>query len=238
MRLRLLSRNLRTALTGGLIPPEIKGDGFFAAISTIAGDPEVRTILEIGASSGGGSTEALIEGAQQNPSRPVLHCIEVSPRRFRALAKRHRDVEFLSAHNVSSVSLERFATEERVRDFYEAVDSPLNSVPLPVVLGWLRSDIDTVTKNRLSRDRIRMIKHQEGLEDFDLVLIDGSEFTGSAELADVYGARFILLDDTLTFKNCENCTRLNSDEAYELIEKSEQVRNGYAIFRRVGEGST
>jgi hypothetical protein len=231
-RLKQLARDVRTSLRGGLISPEIRGDELYAALSAIAAKPEVRTILEIGASSGEGSTEALIAGARRNPSRPVIHSIEVSPPRFRALARRHRDVSFLHAHNVSSVSLERFATEERVRGFYDAVDSPLRSVPLDVVLGWLRADLEMVRKNGLSQDGIRTIKTQAGGDTFDMVLIDGSEFTASAELEDVYGAKFILLDDICTFKNFDNHLLLSGDEDYVLQEKSERLRNGYAVFRR------
>jgi hypothetical protein len=193
----------------------------------------VRTILEIGASSGEGSTEALIAGARHNPSKPVIYSIEVSPRRFRALVERHRTVDILRPYNVSSVSLERFSSEDRVREFYEAAGAKLYSVPLRVVLGWLKDDRRTVAENDLSRDGIRMIKAETGIDEFDAVLIDGSEFTGAAELEDVYGSRFILLDDILTFKNLENYRRLANDPMYALLEKSEELRNGYAVFARV-----
>ena len=56
--------------------------------------------------------------------------------------------------------------------------SNLNAVPLRAVLGWLRDDLRTVAENGLSRDGIRLIKEQAGVDVFDLVLIDGSEFTG------------------------------------------------------------
>jgi hypothetical protein len=237
-KLKQLAREVRTALRGGLIPPEIRDDEFYALISTIAANPDVRTILEIGASSGEGSTEALIQGARRNPSQPVIDSIEVSPPRFRALASRHRKVHFLRTHNVSSVSIERFATEEQVRDFHHAVDSPLRSEPLDVVLGWLRADIETVQKNNLSQDGVRVIKTQAGIDTFDMVLIDGSEFTGSAELEDVYGAKFILLDDICTFKNFDNHLRLSNDEDYVLVQKSDRLRNGYAAFRRRTEKSS
>jgi hypothetical protein len=231
-KLKQVARDARTALRGSLIAPQITGDSFYAALSSVAADPRVRTILEIGASSGEGSTEAIIEGARRNPSKPVIHCIEVSPPRYRALAKRHRNLDFLTAHNVSSVAVERFADESRIRQFHETVDSPIKEFPLSMVLGWYRADIKTVLRNALSQDGIRMIKEREGIDAFDMVLIDGSEFTGSAELDDAYGARFVLLDDILTFKNYDNYARLNADPSYELIECSKESRNGYALFRR------
>src|SRR5438034_148553 len=66
-----------------------------------------------------------------------------------------------------------------------------------------------------------------------MVLIDGSEFTGSAEISRIYGARFIVLDDTGTFKNQPNFYRLLADQNYLLIEQGAHVRNGYAIFERI-----
>ena len=65
-----------------------------------------------------------------------------------------------------------------------------------------------------------------------MVLIDGSEFTDTAELELVYGARFILLDDICTFKNFTSRQRLLNDPNYECIEENLDLRNGYAIFKK------
>jgi len=229
-----LIRRLRIASNRGRIPPEIIDDAFYDAIAAIAADPRVRTILEIGASSGEGSTTALIEGARRNPSRPTIHAIEALPRRYRALIERHGAVEFLKAYNVSSISAERFPSEERIRSFYQRGESRLGADPLSVVLSWRRSDLKTIATHHLTGDGIRMIKAREGIDLFDMVLIDGSEFTGAAELEDVYGAKFLLLDDIRTFKNFDNHQRLIADENYRLVEMSEELRNGYSIFERRG----
>ncbi len=65
-----------------------------------------------------------------------------------------------------------------------------------------------------------------------MVLIDGSEFPGKAELEDVYGSKWILLDDVNAFKNYENYQSLFNDQSYELYEEDWSLRNGFAIFRR------
>src|SRR5918992_749767 len=171
-----------------LIPPEIKGDRFYRAIADVAATPGVREILEIGSSSGAGSTEAWVLGALRNPERPRLHCIEVSEAR---------------------------------------------RVPLDTVLGWLRLDLEYLRVHGLSGHGIREIKAENGIETFDAVLIDGSEFTGRAELDEVYGARFLLLDDTRTFKNWDNVRRLERDPAYRLLPEGRR-RNGLAVFERAG----
>lgn len=48
---------------------------------------------------------------------------------------------------------------------------------------------------------IQKIKRENEIDFFDVVLIDGSEFTGFVELSEVYGAKWLLVDDINTFKN-------------------------------------
>lgn len=214
-----------------LIPPEIRNDSLYAAIVRVAATPGVRHMLEIGSSGGDGSTEAFIEGALMNSTQPVLHCIEVSDVRYQALRERHASRSFVRCYHASSVPLERVASAADVTEFYHSVQSILNDYPLRTVLDWLEQDVTYIREHGLDSNGIRDVKNINGLDTFDAVLIDGSEFTGSAELDEVYGASYILLDDIRAFKNHANFTRLSADPAYDLMESSEQVRNGYAVFQ-------
>jgi hypothetical protein len=216
-----------------IIPPEISNDRFYRAIVAVAATPGVRHILEIGASAGAGSTEAWVAGALRNPERPVIHCIEVSLARFAALAERWAGHDFVRCHNVSSVPLEAFPTENEVvrwqrRHFWSTFGRKASAK----VLGWLRQDVEYVRAHGLSRHGIREIREAAGLTVFDAVLIDGSEFTGPAELAEVYGARFLLLDDTESYKNWDNFRRLRRDPSYRLVARGKWTRNGFAVFER------
>lgn len=215
-----------------LIAPEIRRDRFSRAIAEVGATPGVREILEIGSSSGAGSTEAWVAGALRNPQRPRIHCIEVSRARHAALAERWREHPFVHTYNVSSVPLESFPSAEEVARFHREVRSKLRRVPLDTVLGWLEQDVAYVRAHDVSRHGIREIKERHGIDTFDAVLIDGSEFTGRAELDEVYGARFLLLDDTRTFKNWENMRRLEADPDYRLVRKGHWTRNGFAVFER------
>lgn len=216
-----------------LIPPEIEADRFYRRIVQVAATPGVREILEIGSSSGSGSTEAWVAGALENPERPRIHCLEVSRARYAALVERWRDHDFVHCYNLSSVGLASFPDEEEVALFYRTVRSRLRRTPLPTVLEWLRQDIAYLRENGLDSSGIRQVRERNGIETFDAVLIDGSEFTGKAELAEVYGARFLLLDDTRTFKNWENARRLEEDPAYRRRARGRFTRNGFAVFERV-----
>lgn len=215
-----------------LIPPEISGDRFYRWLARIAATPGVHTILEIGSSSGEGSTAALVEGALRNPAAPRIHCIEVSRARHQALAERYRSFDFVHCHNVSSVPAERFPTEAELDAFRRRIWTRFRFIRRDTVMGWLRQDLAYLERSGLSGAGIREIMERHGIDRWDAVLIDGSEFTGAAEMEEVYGARFLLLDDIRTFKNHDNHARLAKDPAYRLVARSRWLRNGFAIFER------
>jgi hypothetical protein len=215
-----------------IIPPEIKNDAFYSAIYQLVRTEPIRTILEIGSSSGEGSTEAFVNGIGHNANHPVLFCMELSKPRFTALKNRYKDNPSVICYNVSSVPLDSFPSEEEVLSFMEHTETSLRGFTRAEVIGWLRQDIEYLKGADVPHRGIEWIKSQNNIEHFDLVLIDGSEFTGQAELALTYGAKWILLDDIRAFKNHGNYTRLLADPLYELVEKDLSLRNGYAIFRK------
>lgn len=216
-----------------LIPPEIADDAFAAIIEEIGGTAGVREILEIGSSTGEGSTAAWVRGALRSPEHPRLHCLEVSAERYAALVERWREYEFVHCYHFSSVPLERFPSPADVERFFRDMPERLNQYDLEAVLGWLQQDIDYLREHELSSAGIARVKAQHGIEVFDAVLIDGSEFAGRAELDEVYGAHFLLLDDTETFKNFDNARRLEADPAYRLVQADPTTRNGFAVYERV-----
>ena len=233
-----LVRQCRRLLAGGnatlddIIPGEIANDSFYRAMRRHASSAQVRTILEIGSSAGQGSTRAFVDGILQNPSGAVLYCMEVSEVRFDALRQTYAKHKFVRPFNVSSVPLDAFPTADEVAQFYGAHTTNLNNFPLETVLGWLKADIAYVKKHGKDDDGIRLILNADRLSGFDMVLIDGSEFTGRAELREVLGAKVIMLDDINSFKNYESYQSLNSDPDYSLEDEDWNLRNGYAIFIR------
>jgi hypothetical protein len=216
-----------------IIPPEIKDDAFHSAIYRLVQSEPVQTILEIGSSSGEGSTDAFVKGIEANPHKPTLFCMELSHPRFQALQELYKDNPSVVCYNVSSVPLESFPTEKEVLQFMKTVKTSLRGFTEKEVIGWLRQDIEYVKAADVPQRGIELIKSAHNIENFDVVLIDGSEFTGQPELELTYGAKFILLDDIRAFKNYNNFMRLKNDPAYELIEEDQNLRNGYAIFRKV-----
>jgi hypothetical protein len=215
-----------------IIAPEIKNDAFHEAIYALAATQQLEHILEIGSSSGEGSTDAWVRGIAENSCGPILHCIELSKPRFNNLSSHYATNPRVRCYWASSVGVRQFPTEREVAEFYNSTPSKLREYPLPQVLGWLREDIDYVQRNNAPSDGIAQALRSCGRNTFDAVLIDGSEFTGIPEFAQIYGATFILLDDILTYKNWDVLHYLSKDPTYKAIMCRTDVRNGFAIFRR------
>ncbi|MDA8140089.1 MAG: glycosyltransferase [Desulfobacteraceae bacterium] len=218
-----------------VIPAEIKNDAFHRLIQKLAADENVVHILEIGSSAGQGSTAAFVDALRKRRVPGHLYCLEISAPRFEQLQHCYRADAFVHCHQWSSVDQNGFADEEAVHNFYHQIRSPLNQYSFDRVLGWLRQDKEYIQHHQINTGGVNRIKSKYGIEQFDMVLIDGSEFTGQAELELVYGARFILLDDINTFKNHSNYQRLSKDPQYSLLAEDKVLRNGYAVFERRAE---
>ncbi|MCI5064489.1 hypothetical protein MRY87_02060 [bacterium] len=216
-----------------IIQPEIKDDEFYAVISQIGAQLPARHILEIGSSSGAGSTEAWVKGITQNSAQPTLHCIEVSRPRFEVLQRTYASNKQVKCHWTSSVDLSRFPSKKEVIDFYHSVPSILNQYSLEQVLGWLEQDIDYIASAKAPTDGIRKILRDEQIYTFDAVLIDGSEFLGAAEFSEIYGAPIILLDDICGYKCHFPYQWLKKDPSYKCVAENTGLRNGYAAFQKI-----
>ena len=228
-----MNNNVSKSPFNRIIPPEIKNDEFYRAIQRIVQNEDIKTVLEIGSLSGEGSTEALVTGMRQNPNNPTLFCIEISKPRFAELKKRYANDDFVKCYNVSTVSLEQFAEEEEVISFYNNINTSLRVYPLEHVIDWRRDNIKYVEESGLEQNGIKKIKQEKNIDFFDVVIIDGSQFTGRVELDEIYGAKFIMLDDINTLKNYHNHGRLLSDSNYVLVEQNLFLRHGYSIFKKV-----
>ncbi len=224
-----------------LIPPEIKNDQLYQAIKILSSDSSIDNILEIGSSSGEGSTQAFLEGMKEN-GFSNLYCLELSESRFEKLLDTvkkvmGKDTSRVKCFNMSSVPLREFPNEQQVTKFYRDIYSVLNNYTLATVLGWLKQDIEYIKEHfewaeGFEDSGIEYIKKEFEIKNFDLVLIDGSEFTGYAEFKQIYGAGVIILDDIRSFKNYFSYRDLLTDSSYYLEVEDNKLRNGYAIFKR------
>ncbi len=214
-----------------IISPEVINDELSAWLTTLAARADVHTILEVGSSDGRGSTTALVEGMRQNPNDPSLYCIEMSGTRFNALYERFGKVPSMYFSWGSAVGLSGYMTEPEVRKFYTEHSTNLNKYPIETVVGWLKHDIEAY-HDCPGHHLIEAIKRERAINTFDLVFLDGSAFTGLAELKMVMGSKIIALDDTLDIKHKRSMEHLRASKDYNLFAANSDLRNGYAIWER------
>ena len=98
------------------IQPEIVEDEFYKLINEYAGRNDLKSYLEIGSSSGQGSTKAIVEGILSKNSLNVsLHCLEISQVRFNKLYDYYSDYSFVKVHQQTSVPLTEYPSKKEVK---------------------------------------------------------------------------------------------------------------------------
>ena len=223
-----------------LIPPEIINDEFSDWIRRVCSDSASATILEIGASSGEGSTQQILEGVSQSETPKTLFCVEFIRERFEQLQQNLKQHDFAHAVHGSTVDLNNHPTRDGVIEFFSSNPTHARNYRVDDFLRWHGEGIDLLKEaaaNKMSLDVIGMIQETHGIETFDIVLLDGSEFTGLVELYKVYGAKYILLDDICTYKNAESHWALSDDPNYVLLHENRSLRNGFSVFKRTDDSA-
>ena len=217
-----------------IIEPEIFKDELYSLIVDLLTHNKLYNLIEIGASSGNGSTEAIITGLRAGSNRAArVFAIELSKERHRALSKRWSGEPQLNAIYGSSIDIYDFPSIEQVTSMWNEGETKLSNLPIRIVLNWYKQDLDYMIENGQTTSSIKQIKKLYQIKDFDFALIDGSEFTGLADFQLLYGSKFIVLDDITTYKCFQARNILAMDEGYVLISENINLRNGYAAFKRV-----
>ena len=190
----------------------------------------VQTVIEIGASSGGGTTEALIKGILTGSTKGEgvqMASIEVSRARFKNLQERYAGISFFKPYNTSSLPLNRFPTADQVRAFCR--ETGVFGATYEGVIPWLEQDIKYVIDNNFDENGIEKIKKDFGCEKFDLACIDGSEFLGNEEFKELPDCDAYILDDINVHKNWHSHRALLKNSDYVLLFE-EKIRNGSSLF--------
>lgn len=216
------------------ISPEIVNDEFSFLLREISLKDDVKTVLEIGTGSGDGSTSAIVEGLDKNTNEDKrFFTIEISKERAANAEKKYLLKQYMRVLCGCSVMVSEYMNDKDVTDFYKSRKSALNDYPLAMVLGWKKEEIDYINTNQSSENLIERVKEDYEIPYFDLVLIDGSEFTGKAELNHVIGAKYIALDDINAAKNSYNYELLRmAGSQYMPLVENWSLRNGFAIFKK------
>jgi len=177
--------------------------------------------LEIGGGTGDGSTQCIrtkkLFSIENHPDRIGRHSMNLSARGGVAI-------------NGTATLSKLWMNQLDVAEFYGTNKTNLNQYPLDQVLGWYHECVESAEP--YSTNAIEDI-HLEHKVDFNFVLIDGSPFSGEAELRCVRPflaeKAIIALDDVNDIKNLANYNKLKGFG--KLLWEDWSVRNGAAIFQ-------
>lgn len=191
---------------------------------------QIDSILVVGAGSGEGIVQAIVS-AYPNSDARMLFCIEPKENEFHELAATYSNVATLC--NCSSVSTENYISADELAAFYKYIPSIMNNFPLELFTEMLNSEKQYLDTSHRSLDCINDIKRLYNRDRFYFVVLNGSQFSGKADLDAIYGADFILLTSINSVKDYANHRRLCEDDNYSLILTNASARAGYSMFYRV-----
>lgn len=188
------------------------------------------TLLEIGASDGKGSTKVLA-GAKSEKCK--LFCIELDHERFELLVENTSSYKNVTAYNVASCGVQGMMSWDRVLQFRRQRPKDLlwRIYTFSQVKEWYDNTFRDIQACEIP-EGIQHIKKVNGVKNFDMVFIDGGAFTGLAEMRLCYGAKIIVMDDTMDIKCFDPLMELLSDKNYRLLHRDDHYRNGYAVFEK------
>lgn len=202
--------------------PQIHNDVFTDALSQVIRKYKPKTILDVGASEGKGSTSFFAE------TDAKVYALEIMPERFELLKELFKDNKKVYCYNYPASAY--VMTVEHLWRLYRR--KPLwdcfRTMGIFEMLEWRKNtqyDID----NSEIPNGILEIKRKHRIKNFGLACLDGGEWTGSAELQDVWGAKIIALDDVKAPKNYDNHKFLGKS-AYKMVAFDPKHRNGFSIW--------
>jgi hypothetical protein len=190
---------------------------FGKLIFELASSIENKIFVDIGTWNGLGSTKCFIEAMKSNPSS-ILYSIENNIEKYES-AKSHwnslieennLNVKFLNGSLVSNKSIDDWICGQNI----------------------ILSDNE---KYWLSIDKINSVNIITlDCQSIDILLIDGSEFSGYLEMILLKDkSKYILLDDVNSMKNKYSRNFLLNDNNFSLVIEDLSSRNGYSVFKRI-----
>lgn len=196
---------------------QISNDNFSRDIEEYASNLKYKTFLEIGTWNGLGSTKAFSNGFNNRTDDYVLYSLECNKDKCIDAAK-------LYTNNHKIHILNEVIWNEEPSNFYTIFPQCLTN---QTYKHWNEVDIVNMKKCNLFLNRPNLPNV------FDVILLDGGEFTTYYEFQLLkHRCKILMLDDV----NVDKCklivSELYSDPSWKII-KQENIRNGYLIAEKI-----
>ena len=195
---------------------QINEGTFSEEIIKYAANSKYKTFLEIGTWNGFGSTKAFSDGFQHRNDDYIFYSLECNK-------EKSADARKLYADNNKIHILNEVIWNEEPSDFYKIFPQCLTN---KLYKHWNEVDIINMKQCELFLNRPNLPFM------FDVILLDGGEFTTYHEFQILKNKCMILmLDDT----SCDKCKliveEINSDTSWKILMKHDS-RNGFLIAEK------
>jgi hypothetical protein len=196
---------------------QICNDSFSKEIEKYASNDKYKAFLEIGTWNGLGSTKAFNNGFKSRNDDYIFYSLECNKDKCMDASKLYSD-------NSKIHILNEVIWNEEPSDFYEIFPQCLKN---ETYKHWNEVDIINMKKCSLFLDR-------PNLPDiFDVILLDGGEFTTYHEFQLLKNKCKILMLDDINVDKCKLIVlELENDPSWKII-KRDNTRNGYLIAEKL-----
>ena len=196
---------------------QIYDDDFSIEIVKYASNLDYKTFLEIGTWNGLGSTMAFANGLKDRKDDYIFYSLECNNDKYLDASKLHKNNDKI--HILNEVIWNVIPD-----DFYEIFPQSLTN---DTYKHWNEVDI-------LNMKNCDLFLNRENLpEIFDVILLDGGEFTTYHEFQTLKNRCKILMLDDVNVDKCKLIVNeIKSDKSWKII-KSDNTRNGYLIAQKL-----
>jgi hypothetical protein len=199
---------------------QISNNDFSIDIETFAKNKEYKTFLEIGTWNGLGSTKAFVNGFNEREDI-VFYSLECN-------REKHADAKELYRSHPNVHILNEVVWKVLPDDFYETFPVCLEDT---VFKSWNEIDMVNMKDCPVFLDRLDIPSM------FDVILLDGGEFTTYYDFKYLKErCRILMLDDIHTYKCEKIVNEIKSSTDWEILKES-HIRNGYMICKRIQTSS-
>lgn len=196
---------------------QISNDEFSKDIELYASNLNLKTFLEIGTWNGLGSTRCFSNGFKNRTDDYIFYSLECNKDKCADASKLYID-------NKKMNILNEVIWNEEPTDFYKIFPQCLTD---QMCKHWNEVDIINMKNCELFLNRKNLP------EIFDLILLDGGEFTTYYEFQLLKNRCKVLMLDDINIEKCKLIVQeLSSDPTWKIIKRMNS-RNGYLIAEKI-----
>ena len=196
---------------------QIDNDNFSHEITNYASNLNYKNFLEIGTWNGLGSTRAFSNGFKNRTDDYIFYSLECNKDKCMDAAKLYKDNEKI--HILNEV-----IWNEEPENFYQIFPQCLTN---DMYKHWNEVDLINMKKCDLFLNRENLP------EIFDVILLDGGEFTTYFEFQYLKSRCKILMLDDIKVDKCKLIVEeIRNDKSWNII-KCENIRNGFLIAEKI-----